>query len=144
MPPIDSPRDIARLLLAQERASGNPRGGQDDVAALQRSCTRLADAMRDAMGTDGSDALLARALARTASKHPAIASVRQINGNGVQLDGVAAAVEKHGLAEVTTAVEALFEAVVDVLARLIGEDMVVRLIDPDGALSRGSDGKQPS
>jgi uncharacterized iron-regulated protein len=113
-------------------------------AALQRSCLRVSESLRDSMGEDGRNALLVRALARTEADHPALKNVVRINEGSIHLDGVVASVEAHGVAAVTAAIEALLAALTDLLARLIGEDMAVRLIDPDAPPSRKGDGAQSS
>lgn len=82
------------------------------------------------MGVDGCNALLVRALARMEADHPAVKKVCRINGDNIQLDGVAASIEAYGVAAVTAAVEALVATLLDALGRLIGEDMAIRIIDP--------------
>lgn len=138
--PSPTSLQIAGRLLARE----TPPGGKGDPktvgAALQRTCSRVSENLRDSMGLDGSNALLGRALARTEGHHPALKDIRRLNEGGVHLDGVVASVETHGVAEVTAAIEALIAALVDILGRLIGEDMAIRLIDPDLPRSRGGDG----
>ena len=62
--------------------------------------------------------------------------IRRLDGDSIYLDGVVASVEAHGVAAVTAAIEALLASVVDILGRLIGEDMAIRLIDQDGPRSR--------
>ena len=101
------------------------------AAALQRTCVRVSANLRDSVGDDGRDALLGRAFARTESDHPALKDIRKLNHGAVQLDNVVASVEAHGVAPVTAAVEALLAALVDILGRLIGEDMAMRLLDQD-------------
>jgi hypothetical protein len=134
--PSPTSLETARRLLARDAAPG--RVGDQTLAAdaLQRSCSRVFDNLRDAMGDDGCTALLARALARTEDRHPALKDMRRYNDGSIHLDGVVAAVEAHGVTAVTAATEALLAALVDVLARLIGEDMAIRLIDHDAAGSR--------
>ena len=110
------------------------------VAALQRTCLRVSDNLRDSMGNDGCNALLVRALARTEANHPALKNICRLNGGDIPLDGVLASVEAHGVAAVTSAVEALLAALVEILGRLIGEDMAIRLIDHDAARSPSSNG----
>jgi hypothetical protein len=101
------------------------------AAALQRALVRVSANLRDSMGDDGRDALLTRALARTESDHPALKDFRKLNHGVIQLDGVVASVETHGVAPVTAAIEAMLAALLDVLGRLIGEDMAMRLLDQD-------------
>ena len=101
------------------------------AAALQRTLARVRANLCDSVGDDGCSALLARALARTESDHPALTDIRKLNNGIVHLDGVVESVEAHGVAPVTAAIEALFATLVDVLGRLIGEDMAMKLLDHD-------------
>jgi len=133
--------EVARRLLARERAGGSEGEPVDAGVALQRTLARVAQALRDSMGEDGCNALLARALARTDSVHPALQSIR-VEEDSIYLDGVVASVEAHGVGAVTTAIEALLAALVDVLARLIGEDMAIRLIENDASRPRTGGGAQ--
>jgi len=141
--PSPTSLQIARRLLARE-GPGSKDKPEMVGAALQRSCLRVSESLRDSMGEDGRNALLVRALARTEADHPALKNVVRINEGSIHLDGVVASVEAHGVAAVTAAIEALLAALTDLLARLIGEDMAVRLIDPDAPPSRKGDGAQSS
>lgn len=122
---------FARLLLARDAAPGGESDPARVAAALQRTCLRVSDSLRDSMGEDGRNALLARALARTEADHPALSSVRRAGDGGIHLDGVVTSVEAYGITAVTAAIEALLAALLEILSRLIGEDMAMRLIDSD-------------
>jgi hypothetical protein len=121
-------QEMVRRLLARETSAAEEPAVV--AAALQRTCMRVSANLRDSVGDDGRDALLGRALSRTESKHPALKDIRKLNG-AIHLDGIVASVEAHGVAPVTAAIEALLAALVDVLGRLIGEDMAMRLLDQD-------------
>jgi len=128
-------REFARRLLSHQAVSG------DDVPvsagdALQRTCTRVSDNLRDVLGEHGCSALLARALAQTEVSHPELKHLRRQNGNSVSLDGVRASIDAHGIPAVTAAIESLLVALIDILGRLIGGDMVMRVIDSDVPRSR--------
>lgn len=140
-PSLLSSQEIARRLLALERApgSGNNRAAAT-AAELQQLCTRVTENLRDTMGDDGCTALLARALARTESVHPSLTSIRRITNGDIVLDNVAAGVESHGVLAVTSALEALFTALADILARLIGEDMALRVMLPNSRLRPRNEG----
>ena len=107
--------------------------------ALQRLCTRVTDNLRETMGVDGCTALLARSLARTVSAHPCLALVQRRDGREIQLDGVVAALEIHGYAAVDSAITALLATLVEILGRLIGEDMAMRIIDLEAPATRATD-----
>jgi hypothetical protein len=121
---------FARRLLDREvvsKATGDAGAG----AAMQQICLRVTENLRDAMGDDGCTALLARALAQTEIRHPVLQDVRRLDNGGISLDRVAGAVEAHGVASVRAGLEALFAALIEILGRLIGEDMAIRLLDHD-------------
>lgn len=101
------------------------------ASVLQQACTRVTDVLRESMGDAGSAALLARAFARTEAAYPPLKDLRRPGDNGVRLDGIAASADKHGIEDVTAAIEALITAVIDILTRLIGEDMTIQLFDYD-------------
>jgi hypothetical protein len=83
------------------------------------------------MGDAGCAALLARAFARAEGAHPALKDLRRPGDDGVRLDGIAAIADLHGIAAVNAAIEALITVVIDILTRLIGEDMTTQLFDRD-------------
>jgi hypothetical protein len=112
------------------------------VEALQQSWRRVSDALRDSMGDKGRNALIARALVRVASDQPALKDIRRLDDGGIHLDDMFERVDAHGVAAVCAATEALLAAVVDILIPLIGEDMVIRLIDPEAQRSQTSGGAQ--
>jgi hypothetical protein len=131
--------EIVRRILHREAGSS---GQVITAEALQRACTRVCENLSDSLGEDGCTALLARSLARTEEAHPALKIVRHANGRGITLDGVAASIDKYGIEVVTPAIEALLAALVDVLGRLIGEDMAERLFDQTVPRPRRGDGGQ--
>ena len=131
---------IARRVL--DRAAVRPGDVSPEASATQQALTRVSDNLRTAMGKDGSSALLARALSRTEAKHPALKDVCRLANGDVHLDGVAAGIDAHGVAAVTAGIEALLAALLEVLIRLIGEDMAIRVIDYEAPRSRISGGAQ--
>ena len=131
---------IARHVL--DRAAVRPGDVSPEASAIQQTLTRVSDNLRAAMGKDGGSALLARALARTEAKHPALKDVCRLTGADVHVDGVSASIDLHGVAAVTAGIEALLAALLEVLIRLIGEDMAIRVIDYEAPRSRISGGAQ--
>ena len=129
--------EIARRLIAHDAAAAGDTESRNVALALQRTCRHVSDRLRDSLGDDGYNALLARALARTEAHHPALTLVRRLDDGGIHLDGIMAAVETNGTAEVNAAVEALLGALMDVLARLIGDDMAIRIMEHDSASRNG-------
>jgi hypothetical protein len=120
--------DVARRILARDAPAPREKDLEAAGQALQRSCTRMTAALWRTMGPAGSSALLARAFARTEGAHPILKALHRGNGDATRLEGIAESVKAHGIAEVTAAIEAFLATVIDILARLIGEDMATRLI----------------
>lgn len=120
-------------LEAASEAGSSVSGGSNAEArmlgaALQLTCSRVSDNLREFMGVDGCSALLDRAIARTEDRHPVWREIRRRDRDGVHLDGIAASVDLHGIAAVSAAVNALLAALFEVLARLIGEDLALRMM----------------
>jgi hypothetical protein len=131
---------IARRVLDREAIPARDGAPAVAAAALQRVCARTLDNLRDAMGVDGCDALLARAVSQATATHPALKDMYRRNAADIRVEDVLATIDAHGLTAITAAVEALLVALIDVLTRLIGEDMAIRLIDHDVPRSRPSGG----
>lgn len=132
-------RILARDALAPENETGSVTP-ETAIFALQRSCIRVSDALRNSMGDAGCAALLARALARTEQAHPVLKDLHGRADEGIRLDRIAASAEAHGIESVTAAMEAVIGALVDILTRLIGDDMTTRLLDYDGSRPSQSGG----
>jgi hypothetical protein len=135
---------IARRILDREAASDGHATSAAVAGALQQVCLRTAANLRDAMGVGGCEALLARAVARAVETHPALEDICRRSAANIQIDDLLAAIEARGVVATTTAVEALLGALIDILSRLIGEDMAIRLIDPDVPRPRPNAGARRS
>ncbi|HEU4994199.1 MAG TPA: hypothetical protein VFT29_05240 [Gemmatimonadaceae bacterium] len=120
---------MARWLLANDAPSGGPANAGE---RMQRLCTRLSHNLRWSLGDDGYDALLTRALKRAEAEHRSLKDFYRITDSGIQLDGVAAAIHRHGETEVAAAIESLLTALIELLSSLIGADMVLNLLDLNG------------
>lgn len=105
---------------------------------LRKTCARVSTALRNALGTDGCNALLVRAVTRTEAQHPLIAGLRRSEGN-VSFDELVRSVDEHGVVPVSAAIEALLASLIDILTRLIGEEMTIRLTTIDALERQGTD-----
>jgi hypothetical protein len=123
---------LARRLLAQDTPAGTLDPGMAAVG-LRKTCARVSAALRNSMGADGCNALLVRALTRVEAQHPLIADLRRASEGNISFDGLVKSVDDHGVAPVTTAIEALLTALIDILVRLIGEEMTIRITAGDAA-----------
>lgn len=118
--------DLARRLLMREA------GGSDETAAMLAAAERVLERLREHLarwfGPDGIDALVNRALSHARRDHPALADVRLVH-DGEQLrmgptDGGSA----RDPVEMAEALAALIAACIALLERLVGGDMVERLL----------------
>jgi hypothetical protein len=121
---LTSARAIIRRLLERETHGDSDAG--TGAAMMQRAAERVFDDLKGAVGTDGLDALLGRAISRTEREHPAVTTMRR--ADDVCPLNVAAAVEAHGVDAARAALEAVLAALVDILAALIGADMTRSLL----------------
>ena len=100
---------------------------------------RTYQALSRSFGASGSHALLARALAQAQSKHPLVKELLLDRRSGPALDNMASIVQTHGAPAVATALEAVLETLLDLLGRLIGDDMVARLIEQSSSTGTQDD-----
>jgi hypothetical protein len=120
--------ELARRLLESE--SGGREEPAEIGAAAERVLQRLHEYLARWFGRDSIQALLTRALAEARDAHPALAAVEIAPDRVLHLKGLSAGSTNAGDAvETTAAVVALISSTVAVLTRLIGEDMVARLLD---------------
>jgi hypothetical protein len=133
---VSTPTSIERALAEHALAAEESRGDADDpVQAAERVILSLRDRLVLWFGPDGFQALLGRALHRAQAQHPGLGVVRALEGDDHPLyelhesDSIAQPVSREAL---TALIAAMFE----VLTRLVGGDLVSRLVHqiwPDGA-----------
>ena len=121
---------VAHRLLAragEARDVGNSVG--DPVAAGESVSRSLADSLSRWFGPYGYHALLTRALTHARAANPALAAVRVRSHSDPTLDGLAELATAHGINTTTEAIAAVLSAVIELLGRLIGDDMAVNLVE---------------
>jgi hypothetical protein len=127
-PGAPSAQELTRRLVA--RAAGE-NGSADSVAlAVHAACERTYRELTRSLGQTGSQALLARAVAQSEVAHPLLKDIRIGRQAKPEVDSVRAAVQAHGAGPVAAALEAVLVTLLELLARLIGDDMVARLVEP--------------
>lgn len=121
-------RDLARRLLTYEAGDVRERPTQV-VAAGERVLQELTDHLARWFGTDGVDALFARALDRTRIEFPVlVAIVREAPGK-VRVGELTDATPSHDPAVLAEGLVALIAAMIGLLERLVGVDMARRLVE---------------
>lgn len=137
-PPSPAATAVARRLLARAAApasDGSETSGashdplDDRVAVAVLALARVAEILARWFGPHGYHALLTRALAQARAAHPALAAVRICAPLTPLLDGLPEAAQAHGASVVTAGVAAVIAGVVDLLGRVIGDDMARHLLE---------------
>lgn len=119
-------RELAHHLIAREQDAG--RAPPDVTAAAERVVRRLADELTGWFGPYGARALLARALADVQGSHPALGAVRVSASSSPELDGLTERARIHGADAVAAGVVELLAALVELLGRMIGDELAMTLM----------------
>jgi hypothetical protein len=122
-----SAQELIRRLVA--RAAATSDGPTGSPLAVQAACERTYRELTRRLGQTGSSALFSRALAQAQVEHPALGGIRIGASSKASLEGVTEAVRAHGAPQVAAGLEATLEKLLGLLSRLIGDDMVVRLVE---------------
>jgi hypothetical protein len=113
-------------MLAREATASDSREAQ--IAAADRVLGRLHEHLVRWFGPDGFHAVLSRALVTARKEHPALAHVRIEPRSEAFLTELAASAHAYRPAELRAALLALVGATIALLSRLIGDDLVRRLL----------------
>ena len=121
-----SARELSRHLIAGEVSVTD--GPASTAAAAHLACDRVYAELARWVGVNGAAALFTRSLAHVRTEHPLLAGVRTRTLPDTGLEGVTEAAQSHGPKAVAAALEALLVTVLELLGRLIGDDMSARLV----------------
>ena len=116
--------EVARRHWA--RAAGDTNTLEEVAAAATRTCTQLQAGLARWVGTEGYRALIDQALLLARATHPALGS---LSCHGGDEPVITAAVRAHSAAEVTAGIVALVVTLIDLLSRIVGEEMAVELVN---------------
>lgn len=120
-------RELIRNLVDLET---DARSDDAPVAASATLATseRLYGELSRWIGSVGCHALFTRALADARVSHPLLTGVRVQKGDQPYFEGTAEIIDAHGASATAEAFEAMLVTLVELLGRLIGDDMAVKLI----------------
>lgn len=121
-----SARELTRRLVA--RAAVQSDGPDTAALAAQAACEATYRELTRRLGPAGAHALLTRALAQAQPEYPFLQGLRIGRQSEPTLDGMTAIVEAYGAPAVAAGLEAVLERLLGLLGRLIGDDMVARLV----------------
>ena len=120
-------RAIARRLIESRRSK---RTGDDTAArAAAAACDHLYSELSRWVGPDGCHALFTRALAQARTEYPALEQIKLRARSEPYVDGTAGTIMAHGDAATADALEAMLVRLIELLGRLIGDDMAMKLIE---------------
>jgi hypothetical protein len=119
--------EVARRLWAS--AAGDASAPEEVAAASERMCTQLRAGLGRWVGATGYRALLDRALGQVRAEHPELGS---LSCHGGEEPLTTAAVRAYGTAQVAAGMVALVAALIELLGRILGEEMAVRLVEQTG------------
>jgi len=133
-----SARKIARRLISSRRS--DRAAGHTAARAAAAACDQLYRELSRWVGPDGCHALFTRALAEARTEHPALAQIQLHARSEPYIEGVAETIMAHGDPATAEAIESMLVRMVELLGRLIGDDMSTKLIERTLAPSEGGDG----
>ena len=126
-------RAIVRRLI-NSRRSGRP-GDESGARAAAAACDHLYWELSRWVGRDGCHALFTRALAQARTDYPVLEEIQLRPQSESYIDGVAETIMAHGDAATAEALESMLTRLVELLGRLIGDDMAMKLIERSLAAS---------
>jgi hypothetical protein len=131
-------REIARRLIGSRRPV---RAGDDTAArAAVAACNHLYRELSRWVGPDGCHALFTRALAQARNDYPALEQIQLRARSEPYIDGIADIITGHGDGATAQALESMLVRLVELLGRLIGDDMAMKLIERSLAASEYVEG----
>lgn len=133
-------RLVRRLISSRQ-----PRGAGRRETAAWAAAAACGDLYRDLshwVGTDGCHALFSRALAQSRRERAALELIQLSAGSEPYADGVAESLMEHGDAATAEALEMMLVRLVELLERLVGDEMAMKLIERSFIASEGG-GKTP-
>lgn len=130
-------RQIARRLIDSRRSER--AGGETAARAAAAACDHLYRALSRWVGSDGCHALFTRALAQARTEYPVLGQIQLRARSEPYIDGVAETIMAHGNAATAEALESMLVRLVELLGRLIGDDMAMKLIERSLAASERGD-----
>jgi hypothetical protein len=125
--------------LATEQLTPEDSAPGTAVAAAF-ACERMCRTLSRTLGAIGSRALLMRALSQAQAEHRALKEVSVSAKAAVALDGISLATAAHGEPAVVAGLEGVLSALLALLGRLIGKDMVARLVAQSAPLVIAEEG----
>lgn len=120
-------REIARRLINSRHPER--KGADSRARAAAAACDDLYRDLSRWVGSDGCHALFTRALAQAQLEYATLDRVQLRPGSEPYIDGVAETIMGLGDAATAEALESMLVHLVELLGRLIGDDIATKLIE---------------
>ena len=128
---------MARRLIKSHRSERTE--GQTAARAAATAGDQLYRELSRWVGPDGCHALFTRALAQARAEYPALGQIQLHARSDPYIDGVAETIMAHGDPATAVGLEAMLVHLIELLGRLIGDDMATKLIERSVAASERGD-----
>jgi hypothetical protein len=130
-------QQVARRLIEGHRSERAE--GHTSARAAAAACDQLYRELSRWVGPDGCHALFTRALAQARIEYPALGQIQLRARSEPYIDGVAETIMAHGDPATAEGLEAMLVHLIELLGRLIGDDMAMKLIERSLAASDRGD-----
>lgn len=124
----DSPRDVAHQILARELAKVEMPTAAHAASAAERAFAEISVSLVRWIGPDGSQALFMRALGLAQVQRPALKAIPPPARSALVLGPLAATVDPQDTNAVVDAAAMILTILIELLGRLVGNDLAIRLI----------------
>lgn len=129
--PSTGSRDAARRIF--EREGGESQEAHHVLAGADRICARVCVGLTRWFGPFGAAALMSRALARAQVEHPVLAPAAVLSDKSPCVTGLIDGVQPGEARLLSEGVIVLLATLTDLIGRLIGDDLALRLLDQSAA-----------
>lgn len=130
MPP-NSPqaRQLAHRLIGGSKVAKAQNA--DSASSVALAFDNLYQSLSRWVGLNGCHALFARAHTHAKAEHPLLENIQLRARTAPYLDGVTETIDEYGVEETVQALESMLVTLIELLGRLIGDDMAQKLIERD-------------
>ena len=122
-----TPSQLARRLISSRRSEQS--GGDTPARVAAASCDHLYRELSRWVGPDGCHALFTRALSEARAENSALDKIQLRARSDPYVDGVAETIVAHGDPATAEGLESMLVRLVELLGRLIGDDMAMVLLE---------------
>jgi hypothetical protein len=120
---------VSRLIAREAGAASDSNAAAMAANVIQRITADLCHFL----GSDGCDALLMRARSQAQAAHPSLKNITIVALPDPSVQGVPESIQAHGVAETAAGLESTLVSLIELLGRLIGDELAMKIVDQDRA-----------